>query len=455
MNRRWIAGAAAAAVGTAAAVRARRPTLMDWPGAVRPVVVAGVATGSAAVSWLVVDTVLRAPGNPGVLVRRPAALLGMLAVGGVASRIGRRLVVPRMVHVGRTPDPALASAPSSSTVSGGPGSLVAYPSVGREGARYVHTAVAESVVRYVMAEPLRRVPIRVFVGLDAGETPQDRVELAMRELHRLGAFDRSMLLVQAPAGSGYANPTPSDVMEIAMRGDCASVVVGYGLLPSFLSLDRIPMAARTQKLLLDAVMAELVGRPPDRRPRLVLYGESLGARVQQDALDAAGIEESPIDAALWVGTPGGRAADLFRSGLASPPVVLDRPAQLPTPLPRPHPRVWFLEHDGDPVVRLRRDLLHRRPGWLAAGERGRHVPTEMAWTPGLTWLQVLVDTLFATQVKPGDFDSRGHDYRADLGAVVCAAFDLPRDAWVDPGAPGRLEEALRELEIERARRFGG
>ena len=73
----------------------------------------------------------------------------------------------------------------------------------------------------------------------------------------------------------------------------------------------------------------------------------------------------------------------------------------------------------------------------------------MTWRPGITWAQVLVDTLFATNVKPGDFMSLGHDYRADLGAVVTAAYDLP----ADEATAARLETYLRNKEIERAQRI--
>ena len=131
-------------------------------------------------------------------------------------------------------------------------------------------------------------------------------------------------------------------------------------------------------------------------------------------------------------------------------ITIDRPEQIPDPLPQPSPRVWFLEHDGDPVVRFEPTVAFRRPPWLAAQPRGRNVPEGMRWTPGITWAQVMIDTLFATNVKPGNFESRGHDYRADLGGVVPAAYDLS----VDRGTSERLEDALRALEIERARRVG-
>ena len=118
---------------------------------------------------------------------------------------------------------------------------------------------------------------------------------------------------------------------------------------------------------------------------------------------------------------------------------------------RPRPRVWFLEHDGDPVVRFRPALIARRPAWLPAdGARGRNVPEQMTWKPGITFAEAFVDTMFATNVKPGLFESRGHDYRADLAAVTTAAYDLPSDAAM----AARLEAYLRAKEIQRAELIG-
>ena len=78
----------------------------------------------------------------------------------------------------------------------------------------------------------------------------------------------------------------------------------------------------------------------------------------------------------------------------------------------------------------------------------------MQWRIGVTWAQVLVDTLYATDISPGDFRSHGHDYRADLGAVVTEAFGLAptdaQDGWVD-----RREIRLRELEVRRAEQVRG
>jgi len=284
--------------------------------------------------------------------------------------------------------------------------------------------------------------IRIFIGADSAATPEERVDLAIAEVERTGAWQRGTVVIQAPAGTGYANPTPIDVVELRTQGDCASIVVGYGLLPSFLSLGAVDIAARTQRLLIERLTSR------GAHPRLLLYGESLGARVQQMALSSgtADLERFGVQSALWVGTPGGVSADEFRSRCTAY-VCVDSPEDIPTPVPRE--RVWFLEHHGDPVVRFRRELLTRKPQWLI-GSRGRNVPSGMRWIPGITWAQVLVDTLYATDVTPGEFESRGHDYRADLGAVVTAAYGLPGTA----PAPEELEERLRERERDRARLIG-
>ncbi len=215
-------------------------------------------------------------------------------------------------------------------------------------------------------------------------------------------------------------------------------------------MNKVALAAHTQRLLLNAIQEEL--RTRSQRPRLLLYGESLGAKVQEAAVPAgsADLDHYGIAAALWVGTPGGEVADQFHERCAGESYTVDRPEQLPDPMPSPRPRVWFLEHDGDPVVRFRPALLLHRPAWLPAdGSRGRNIPEEMTWKPGITFAQAFVDTMFATNVKPGLFESRGHDYRADLGAVTTAAFDLPSD----PDVAERLEAYLRRKEIERAARI--
>lgn len=438
-----VAGSAIAA--TLAGFSARGPSLMPWPDRVRmafPFVVGGGLGGAALMSAELVRRSVgamrgtRAPSEAIV----PLAIAGGLAATGWLAFRERKRFLGGMFEQGRRIDPGFATAPKSPAVSGGPGSLVSFASAGREGARFLGSVTTPADVREVMGAERDKDPIRVLVGYDAAGTTGDRVDLAMAELRRTGAFDRSVLLVECPAGTGFANPTPADIVEILTSGDCATVVVGYGLLPSFLSLDRVDVGVRTQHALLEAIALECA----NGGPRLLLYGESLGARVQQAALRRTvhDLERLGIDRVLWVGTPGGAEP------CWGPSITLDNPTQIP--VDAHGAAVWLLEHDGDPVVRLAADLTWRRPEWLS-GPRGRSVPPEMAWRPVVTYAQVLVDTIFAQNVKPGDFHSHGHDYRADLGAVVAAAYDL--DVSADQAV--RLEERLRSQEVARAARIDG
>jgi uncharacterized membrane protein len=447
-----------AAVGGAVALAAKGPTLVEWPAPVRTAFpfamgalvgsVAGVKTGTA-LSLLRAATG-RGPGP--VTSLAPVIVVGAVMTGAaIAGTIAARRLLGGLVEQGRELDPVFEEPPGDPTVSGSAGSAVSVTELGREGARFVNYVSTPAAIREVTGEEPVASPVRVFIGADAASTPEQRVGLAMAELRRTGAFDRATLLIEAPAGTGYANSFPVDVLELLSRGDAAAIAIGYGLLPSFLSLTKVAEGARTQKLLLDSIREELRDRPS--KPRLLLYGESLGAEVQQSAIPAGplDLDHYGIAAALWVGTPGGERSDVFHALCAGQSCTVDRPEQLPDPMPSPRPRVWFLEHDGDPVVRFRPLLLLHRPPWLPRdGRRGRHVPEAMTWKPGITFAQAFVDTMFATNVRPGLFESLGHDYRADLGAVATAAFDLPADG----ATVQRLEAYLRRTEVERAQRLG-
>ncbi|MDE0975104.1 MAG: alpha/beta-hydrolase family protein, partial [Candidatus Nanopelagicales bacterium] len=100
-------------------------------------------------------------------------------------------------------------------------------------------------------------------------------------------------------------------------------------------------------------------------------------------------------------------------------------------------------------VRFRPDLAWAQPTWLDPDSpRGRNVPQEMTWNLGVTWAMLLVDTMFATNVTPGEFESFGHDYRSDLGAVATAAFGF--SGSISSEQASALEILLRKIEMTRA-----
>lgn len=376
-------------------------------------------------------------GSPARWSTAVGAAVGMSLA--TAASIGARSALSGLREVGTGPDFALMKRPDDPYVTGGPGSLVDYDTLARDGRRFVTFRTPADQIRNVDGRAME--PVRVYIGLHSADTVEQRVDLAIAELERLGGFDRSNLLIMSPAGSGYAEYVAAEAVECFSRGDCASVVVQYGVLPSMLSLRRVGLGARTVRTLLDRVHQRL--RELDRAPKVYMYGESLGARVAQEALQREPSrirgtgQVTGLDALVSVGTPGGPS--LRNELLHCPAVVhLDRWQQM---APDRTGQLWFLDHDADPVTRWDGALAWRRPDWLRA-PRGRNIPGGMAWMPLLTWWQVIFDLVFAAQQQSGEFRSRGHDYRADLAPVLAAV--VGHGAEVDAVA-----ELLAEREVER------
>jgi uncharacterized membrane protein len=310
------------------------------------------------------------------------------------------------------------------TVSGGEGSLVPRDDLDFEGTRFLGTAVPG----------LAQDPIRVFVGVGSAPTVQERCDLAVRELERLGAFERRRVVVWSATLRGYVNPVPVAAEEHLSGGDVASVVVQYHDRRTLLMPLKVPIAARTH--------LELLRRLPRGRAEVVVYGESLGAWASQNvfrgeglrALDALGVSR-----ALWVGTPYFSKLRRTLAKARDPRVAFVEAKELPPSLP---PFV-FLERTSDPVVIFSGlSLIWRRPAWLP--ERLRR-----QWQPGITFLGLVADLFNATNRIGAVPQALAHDYRVELPAGVNAAFGH--------GAPddevGRLADTLVAREIERGARL--
>ena len=437
-------GSVAVGVGTGVptARAARGPSLVPWPAKVREFFpqVLGTAVGCG----LVIGS--RVSGLRGAKALAAGVSVAGLGLAGFFVAKGK---LGEIEAENAEIDACFADPPSDMHLSGSPHSAVDYTLLGREGARFINSVTTREHAQQIGIKRTHD-PIRVFVSVANADSISSRVSLAMSELIRNKAFDREYLLIEAPAGSGYANSTPVDVLELLSGGDCATVSVSYGLLPSFLSLQKVRVAGQTQLELHNAIDHELIGRRNKGKhvPKIILYGESLGARIQQFAipLGSSDLDKYSIFRALWVGTPGGRISDTFHRLCASESVSVDRPEQIPADASH---RVWFLEHDADPVVRFRPDLAWAQPTWLDPDlPRGRNIPQEMTWNLGVTWVTLLVDTMFATNVTPGEFESFGHDYRADLGAVATAAFGF--SGSISSEQVASLEILLRKTEMTRA-----
>jgi uncharacterized membrane protein len=353
--------------------------------------------------------------------------------------------------------------PTSPLVSGSPDSLLPYADLGQQGRRFVTDVVTPELIGEVMGEEALAHPIRAYVGFNSEPLyPTGRAELALAELDRMGAFDRSHLLLVSPTGTGWVDQTLIETAEFLTRGDIATCCVQYGRYPSFLSVQKVALGQGQFRLLLWGVKQRLAERPPERRPRVLVFGESLGAWTSSDVVMFQGIEgfdHYGIDQALWVGLPW--LAKWSRSGMtrgsstlvpAGTVGVFDRHEQLQelSDEQRARLRATVLSHDNDPIAVLGPELLIRRPWWLADGQRGRGVPDAMNWRPLVTFVQTAMDAANAMVSVPGKFGSFGHDYRADMVRFVQDAFQLPAatDAQL-----ASIEQTLQSLELERAERI--
>ncbi|MGK5172239.1 alpha/beta-hydrolase family protein [Geodermatophilus sp. CPCC 205761] len=365
-----------------------------------------------------------------------------------------------------------------STVSGGPGSLVSWAGMGRDGRLHALASVRpqplatrpdgvpDLSIETVMGTPARGAPVQVYVGLDNAPTPRARVDLAMAELERTGAFDRSLLVLVSPTGTGYVNYVAVAALQYLALGDVATVALQYSRRPSPLSLGMVPGAREQNRLLWLRILQRLRDRPGPR-PRIAVFGESLGAHTSQDVFlhwGTLGLDAMGIDRALWIGTPygsgwmrqvtRGNRLDVDADAVA---VVNDHEQFVALREERGSPpRFVLVSHDNDGVTKFGQDLLWYPPDWLgpsrprpepvAAGSP-RGIPPAMRWRPVTTFFQSLIDMKNAQ--TSGAFGAWQHDYRADLPRFLSDVFGLP----ASPEQLLRIEETLQVRETVRERLF--
>ena len=336
--------------------------------------------------------------------------------------------------------PAGVEQPQQVTRSGSPASLVPWDTLGKEGRIFVAGGrPGEQLAAAAGRAPLD--PIRAYVGLASARGAQERADLAVAELERAGAFDRSVLAVVTSTGTGWVDPVAPESLELMYGGDTAVVATQYSYLPSWLSFlaDR-SRAAEAGRLLFDTVHARLAELPEDRRPRLLVFGESLGSQGSEAAFTSLADLRAQADGVLWVGPPNSNRVwgalvarrdpgtfevePVYASGLvvrfAGDPDDLTR---LPTPWAAP--RVLYLQNPSDPIVWWSPGLLLRRPDWLVE-PRGDDVSPAMSWYPVVTFWQVSADLVNSQSVP----DGHGHNY---VGLIV--------GGWAAVAAPPGWTEA--------------
>ena len=284
-----------------------------------------------------------------------------------------------------TTTPAGVVAPTTPTASGSPASLVPWATLGEYGRGFVAGSTTPAELR-AFHGPEREVlePIRVYAGLRSAGSPDQRAALAVRELERTGAFEREILGVVTTTGTGWVDPNAASSLEYLHGGDTALVGLQYSYLPSWISflVDR-DEAAEAGVALYRHVHRRWSQLPAERRPKLVIFGESLGsfgAEAPFRGGDAAASLANLVagsDGALFTGPTASNHIWSQLTGDREPGSPVWRPvygggaevqfANRPADLERPdqdwrHPRVLYVHHPSDPVGNATLESLWRRPG---------------------------------------------------------------------------------------------
>ncbi|SEO61886.1 alpha/beta hydrolase [Trujillonella endophytica] len=378
------------------------------------------------------------------------ALLAVLLISGVAVD-GLLAAADRAFALADQGTAEGVEQPDSRLRSGGPGSLIEWDSLGREGRTFVAGGPsAGEIAAFTGGEAPE--PIRIYSGVATADDVEDRAQVAVDDLARAGGFDRTRLLVATTTGRGWLDAGSLSAFEYIAGGDSAVVAMQYSYVPSGLSYlvdqDRARSAGRE---LFDAVYERWTALPPDARPELFVFGESLGSFGAEAAFSGEYDLRNRVTGALFVGPPNFNALHTeFREDrdAGSPEVepvyregrTVRFTAEIgagapPAGEPWEGTRVLFLQHPSDPVVWWSPSLLLGRPDWLAE-EPGRDVLPEMTWLPLVTFWQVTLDMPFSLDVP------EGHGHRYTRESVDAWALLLRPADWSADRAD-RLRELIR------------
>lgn len=349
-------------------------------------------------------------------------------------------LLPALEEAHRTSDerfePGL-SPPVSSFLAGGPDSLIDWETMGSQGRAFVaQTPTPAELEAFSGALPSE--PIRVYVGLETAPNAQSRAVVAVEEMERAGAFDREVIVLIVPTGSGWIDPYAIDGIEYMYNGDTAAVAVQYSYLASWMvMIGNQDLAIESARSLLAEVTERIQQEPEDNRPGLLLYGESLGAFGWERLFDDLDDITAAVDGALWVGPP--------RSGLLWQRLVADRDAGSPVwrPVYRSGetvrfgadgdalaapggqwdpPRLAYLQHASDPITWWTPELIFNRPEWLDS-PRGPDVSEQMPYLPLVTFWQMAVDLAVGTNAPIG------HGHKFGPAQAEAWALLVPPPGW--------------------------
>lgn len=360
--------------------------------------------------------------------------LTIALLNGIVVRFAMSTINKTFAAVNDETDPDFG-APTSPLRSGGPESLASWESLGHQGRVFVAAGPTVEELTAFNGRPAVE-PIRAYAGLHSADGIKATAALAARELQRTGGLNRAVVAVATTTGTGWINEAEASALEYMYNGDTAIVSMQYSFLPSWLSflVDK-ENARQAGQALFEAVDALIRAMPEEQRPRLVVFGESLGSFGGEAPFLALNNLVARTDGALFSGPTFNNTiwTQLTRDRDAGSPMWLPiydkgedvRFAARAEDLARPAdpwggPRVVYLQHASDPIAWFSPDLLFAEPDWLKE-PRGYDVSGRMQWIPVVTFLQVSADMAVAVDVP----DGHGHVYVKDVANAWAAILQPP------------------------------
>jgi uncharacterized membrane protein len=360
--------------------------------------------------------------------------VGIALLNGVVVRGGMSVLNKTFSAVNDEMDPNHPP-PTTPLRSGGPGSLVSWETMGHQGRIFMRGGPTVTQLTEFNGSPATE-PIRAYAGLNSAKGIRATAELAARELEREGGLKRKVIAVATTTGTGWINAAEADSLEYMYNGDTAIVSMQYSFLPSWLSflVDK-ENARQAGQALFEAVDRRVRALPEAQRPKIVVFGESLGSFGGEAPFLSPNNIIARTDGALFSGPT---FQNTMRDDITenrdpgSPewlPIFDDganvRFAARPDNLARPDapwgsPRIAYLQHASDPIAWFNPNLLFAEPDWLRE-PRGYDVSGDMNWIPVVTFLQVSADMAVAVNVP----DGHGHRYVKDVVNAWAAVMQPP------------------------------
>ncbi|WP_297084094.1 alpha/beta-hydrolase family protein [uncultured Demequina sp.] len=378
-----------------------------------------------------------------------ATFVAMLVVASAALSMLSLLLTAVSVQSNRAYDPEYPQ-PSSPLKSGGEDSLIAWDQVGQAGAKIVGGGPSAAQITAVTGVEAVD-PIRVYVGIDVPGSFEERAQLAVAELERTGAAERSVLMIAGTTGSGWLDPAAIDGFEYLHAGDTAIVAQQYGATGSPVSALLTPdLSQDGTTALVEAVTQWWNELPATDRPQLIVYGLSLGSFGIQSAYEDGSDLMASTEGAVLAGTPSFTPVWSAFEDARDP----GSPYSLPVLDDGQHVRwaaqqgelaalggewddtkIAFLQHGTDPIVWIGPSVVWSEPEWMKEGERSPEISEDMVWIPVVTAFQGVIDLILSTAVP----EDAGHKYG---NLAVDALHEVSGDAGLDEDALERVRTLI-------------